>query len=186
MLLFRIAVLAVAALSMPALADAAGLDAQAGADGLAVPGQQALEYARSGTAVRWVSPDNGATTTVVPQPAFQTPGGQICREFQQTVTIGGQAQQAYGTACRQADGSWKLGPQQRTYDVVTTTAYEPPPTVIVRPPPRVVYVYPPVHPVPVYYPTYYAPPRPVFHSRIIVGGGRPHHHHHHHRHHRRW
>ncbi|MFO1188617.1 MAG: hypothetical protein U1E97_03270 [Alphaproteobacteria bacterium] len=186
MLRFRIVFLTVTfltvgALSMPVLAKAAEPDAEAGGGGLAVPGQQALEYARSGTAVQWVSPDNGATMTVVPQPAFQTPGGQICREFQQTVMIGGQAQQAYGTACRQADGSWKLAPQRATSNVVTTTAYEPPPTVVIQPPPRVVYVYPPIYPVPVYYPTYYGHPRPVFYSRVFIGSGRPHHPGHHHR-----
>jgi hypothetical protein len=31
-----------------------------------------------------------------------------CREFQQTIMIGGQATKAYGTACRQADGTWKI------------------------------------------------------------------------------
>jgi hypothetical protein len=34
--------------------------------------------------------------------------GRYCREFQQTVTIGGKTQQAYGTACRQPDGSWEV------------------------------------------------------------------------------
>jgi hypothetical protein len=36
------------------------------------------------------------------------PPVQNCREFQQTVTIGGQAQQAFGTTCQQADGTWKV------------------------------------------------------------------------------
>jgi hypothetical protein len=31
-----------------------------------------------------------------------------CREFQQNIMIGGQPQKAYGTACRQADGTWKI------------------------------------------------------------------------------
>jgi len=31
-----------------------------------------------------------------------------CREFQQKVTIGGKTEQAYGTACLKADGSWEL------------------------------------------------------------------------------
>jgi hypothetical protein len=31
-----------------------------------------------------------------------------CREFQQTVSIGGQTQQAFGMTCRQADGTWKI------------------------------------------------------------------------------
>jgi hypothetical protein len=34
--------------------------------------------------------------------------GRQCREFLQTVTIGGRSEQAYGTACRQPDGSWEL------------------------------------------------------------------------------
>jgi surface antigen len=31
-----------------------------------------------------------------------------CREFQQTIMIGGQPQKAYGTACHQPDGTWKI------------------------------------------------------------------------------
>jgi surface antigen len=34
--------------------------------------------------------------------------GAYCREFQQTVTIGGKTESAYGTACRQPDGTWKV------------------------------------------------------------------------------
>jgi len=34
--------------------------------------------------------------------------GLSCREFQQEVTIGGETEQAYGTACLQADGAWKI------------------------------------------------------------------------------
>lgn len=35
-------------------------------------------------------------------------GQRYCREFSQNVTIGGQVEQAYGTACRTADGDWQL------------------------------------------------------------------------------
>ena len=31
-----------------------------------------------------------------------------CRELTQTITVGGQAVQATGTACRQPDGSWRI------------------------------------------------------------------------------
>ena len=31
-----------------------------------------------------------------------------CREYQHTVTIDGKQEKAYGTACRQPDGSWKI------------------------------------------------------------------------------
>ncbi|RJG50568.1 hypothetical protein [Motilimonas pumila] len=35
-------------------------------------------------------------------------GGNTCREFQQSITVGGKEEQAYGTACLQSDGSWKI------------------------------------------------------------------------------
>lgn len=34
--------------------------------------------------------------------------GRYCREFQQTISIGGKSQPAYGRACRQPDGSWEV------------------------------------------------------------------------------
>ncbi len=137
---------------------------------LSPQGQQALETAPSGTAVQWRNPDTGATSTIVPQPAFQTSGGQVCREFQETVTIGGQPQQAYGTACRQPDGSWKLQP---------APAQAPPATAATVAPPPVAYAYP------AYFPPAYYYPRPyyshVFIGGVFVGGhghfDRDHHHH---------
>jgi surface antigen len=59
-------------------------------------------------------PAPGTTpTAATPAPShpvrtYQAAQGQHCREYQQTVTIGGQPQQAYGTACRQPDGSWLI------------------------------------------------------------------------------
>ncbi|MCB2107672.1 MAG: hypothetical protein KDE14_08235 [Rhodobacteraceae bacterium] len=35
-------------------------------------------------------------------------GSQYCREFQQTITVGGRREEAYGTACQEPDGSWRL------------------------------------------------------------------------------
>ena len=34
--------------------------------------------------------------------------GNYCREFQNEVIINGRAEQAYGTACRQSDGTWRI------------------------------------------------------------------------------
>lgn len=67
----------------------------------------AFEQTRSGEKVYWTNPDNGNSGYVMPQPAVQT-NGQYCREFQQEITIAGQKQQGYGTACRQPDGNWKI------------------------------------------------------------------------------
>jgi len=68
----------------------------------------ALETGRSGQPVAWSNPDSGHSGTIIPQPAYQNTTGQYCREYQQTVNVGGQQQQAYGTACRQPDGTWKV------------------------------------------------------------------------------
>jgi surface antigen len=70
--------------------------------------QQALETAPSGTAVAWRNPDSGHYGQVTPQPAYQSNTGQTCREYQQEVTIGGKSETVVGTACRQADGSWRV------------------------------------------------------------------------------
>ena len=69
---------------------------------------QALEYTPSNQAVAWRNPDTGNRGVTVPRVPYQTSTGQYCREFQQTVTVGNQTQQAYGTACRQPDGTWRI------------------------------------------------------------------------------
>ncbi len=48
----------------------------------------------------------------VSMPATQTSptyqrNGQYCREYQSNVSVGGQPQSSYGTACLQPDGSWR-------------------------------------------------------------------------------
>lgn len=56
----------------------------------------------------WRNPDTGYTYTVKPQKTYSSDTGQPCREYVTTAAIGGKRQQIYGTACRQADGSWKV------------------------------------------------------------------------------
>jgi len=71
--------------------------------------QRALEKGKNNTVVPWVNPNTQHSGTVTPK-AFYFPKGQTCREFTQTVTIGGKTKEAYGKACRQSDGSWKIVP----------------------------------------------------------------------------
>jgi len=70
--------------------------------------QASLEHTRTGTTSTWENPDTGHSGSVTPVDTYQQPDGRYCREFQQTVTIGGRSEQAYGTACRQPDGSWEI------------------------------------------------------------------------------
>ena len=69
---------------------------------------QALETNPTGQSSTWNNPDSGNSGTITPTRTSYTDSGQPCREYQQTVTIGGETPQAYGTACRQPDGSWKI------------------------------------------------------------------------------
>jgi len=69
--------------------------------------QRAFETAPSGRPVAWQNPDSGHSGTVTPVRTFES-NGAYCREFQQTVTIGGNPENSFGTACRQPDGSWRI------------------------------------------------------------------------------
>ena len=70
--------------------------------------QSALETVPSGQQSVWVNPDTGAQVSVTPTRTFQTQKGQYCREYQTSAQVGGRTEHAYGTACRQPDGSWQI------------------------------------------------------------------------------
>ena len=69
--------------------------------------EHTMEKAPTNASGQWQNPDTGHGGTITPTNTIVT-NGTPCREFTQTVSIGGQMQEAYGTACRQADGSWKI------------------------------------------------------------------------------
>lgn len=59
-----------------------------------------------GEAIIWNQGGRSGAVTAVRD--GMTPDGRPCREFQQNVTVGGNRTEAYGTACQQPDGSWKV------------------------------------------------------------------------------
>jgi surface antigen len=61
-----------------------------------------------GQTITWNNPQSGHYGTFTPTRDGTSASGEYCREFNQTVVIGGQRQQAYGTACRQPDGAWRM------------------------------------------------------------------------------
>jgi surface antigen len=67
-----------------------------------------LEYGRSGQSRDWYNPDTGNGGSYTPQAAYKDSNGKYCREYQQNITVGGRTETAYGTACRQPDGTWKV------------------------------------------------------------------------------
>lgn len=69
---------------------------------------QALENYRSGETASWHNPDTGHQGSFTPTTTYQQADGRYCREYQQTITVGGEVHEGYGTACRQPDGSWAI------------------------------------------------------------------------------
>jgi hypothetical protein len=61
-----------------------------------------------GESVRWS--DGDASGWVTPVREGTSSLGRYCREFQQVITVGGKEEEAYGTACRNNDGSWEIIP----------------------------------------------------------------------------
>jgi surface antigen len=67
-----------------------------------------LETVRTGVSSEWKNPDTGYDYTVTPTRTYKAESGSPCREFTMKSEIGGKSEEIYGTACRQADGSWKI------------------------------------------------------------------------------
>jgi surface antigen len=57
--------------------------------------------------------DGGASGSVTAIRNGHTSDGRACREFQQKVVVAGKTENAYGTACREPDGSWKIVADQQ-------------------------------------------------------------------------
>jgi surface antigen len=66
----------------------------------------ALESAPTGQQVAWRNPDTGAQYTMTPTRTHQEAGAP-CRDFTVNGEVDGKAEKVTGTACRQADGSWR-------------------------------------------------------------------------------
>jgi hypothetical protein len=113
--------------------------------------------------------------------ATQAKADGYCREYTRTVLIGGQPQQAYGTACLGPDGAWRVQSedlsrhQNGLYTTATlnsdNTVYFADQQPVVQ---QVTYVEP--YPVyrPYYRPVYYRPAPVVF--GFSFGNGHDHHH----------
>lgn len=74
--------------------------------------QQAWDRAHTapvGQTVRWNNPDSGHYGTYTPiREGRSASTGGVCREYKQSIFIGGQAQTAVGTACQNSDGTWTM------------------------------------------------------------------------------
>jgi len=70
--------------------------------------QQQAMAAPVGETITWRNPETGNHGSVVATREGTAGNGNYCREYQHTITVGGETEEAYGIACRQPDGSWKV------------------------------------------------------------------------------
>ena len=61
-----------------------------------------------GETINWNNPQSGNYGSVTPTKDGYSSSGRYCREYQQTINVGGKQQSAYGQACQQPDGSWEV------------------------------------------------------------------------------
>lgn len=61
-----------------------------------------------GQTINWNNPQSGNYGTVTPVREGTSTSGQYCREYNQTIYVGGQRETAVGTACKNADGTWRV------------------------------------------------------------------------------
>ncbi len=74
--------------------------------------QTALNKAETGQPVAWTNPDTKSQYEVTPtSDTYQNDSGQDCREYTTVGIIDGKRETIEGTACRQADGTWKATEQ---------------------------------------------------------------------------
>jgi len=79
------------------------------ADRLQMEQAQGKAYAAPiGEPIAWNNPNSGNSGTIVAVRDGTSTSGRYCREYQQTITVGGKQQSGYGTACQQPDGTWQI------------------------------------------------------------------------------
>lgn len=61
-----------------------------------------------GETVSWSNPDSGNYGEVTPVREGTSNQGRYCREYEQTIFIGGRQETGVGTACQNPDGTWEI------------------------------------------------------------------------------
>ena len=61
-----------------------------------------------GETISWNNPDTGNSGTITPVRDGTSTNGRYCREYSQTITVDGRTEKAYGTACKNPDGTWQI------------------------------------------------------------------------------
>jgi surface antigen len=69
---------------------------------------QRAQTAPIGETVNWSNPQSGNYGSVTPTRDGYSTAGRYCREYKQTIYVGGREETAVGQACQQPDGTWQI------------------------------------------------------------------------------
>ena len=69
---------------------------------------QKAASASTGQTIRWDNPKTGNRGTITPRTLPRRSSAGYCRQYEQTIYVGGRAETATGRACQQRNGTWKL------------------------------------------------------------------------------
>lgn len=61
-----------------------------------------------GQQIAWNNPQSGNSGYVTPVRDGRDTNGRYCREYQQTIVVGGRKETGYGTACQAPNGDWEV------------------------------------------------------------------------------
>tara|TARA_B100001173_G_scaffold173199_1_gene149579 strand:+ start:507 stop:968 length:462 start_codon:yes stop_codon:yes gene_type:complete len=70
--------------------------------------QSAITTTPVGSQAQWTNQQTDTTYKVTPTKQYTSSSNQYCREYTTTVTVEGKTQTAYGRACKQSNGQWKV------------------------------------------------------------------------------
>jgi len=62
----------------------------------------------SGRPRSWKNPNSGNHGTITPHERYVDEQGNYCREYTQKITVDGKTHIGHGTACHEADGTWRI------------------------------------------------------------------------------
>ncbi|MBT3907856.1 MAG: glycine zipper 2TM domain-containing protein [Rhodospirillaceae bacterium] len=105
----RLAAVALGALGGAYLGSKLGQQLDAADRARAERAQEEAHTTPVGKTIAWNNPDSGNSGTFTPtRDGTDRQTGNYCREYKTTINVGGKYEEAYGTACRQADGTWRI------------------------------------------------------------------------------
>ena len=70
--------------------------------------EQRAYTAPVGQQISWSNPESGNYGTVTPVRTGTNQYGRECREYEQTIYVGGRAETGVGVACKNSDGRWEV------------------------------------------------------------------------------